>query len=132
MAVKGKTTATKVPEGLWSKCPKCEQIVYNKELEGNGKFCPKCQYSFPLNALERVAMLLDEGTAVELDANMEPADPLDFMDGKIYKEKITANKKKTGSNDAIWSGTGKCEGVNVVLGVMNFAYMGGSMGSVVG
>lgn len=125
-------TKKDMPEGLWSKCPKCEQIIFNKELDANGRVCSKCQYCFPLKALERVAMLLDEGGIKELDKDIAPSDPLNFMDGKFYKEKIRTNQKKTGSLDAIWTGTGKLDGLDVVLGVMEFAFMGGSMGCVVG
>ena len=132
MAVEKKGPAKPIPEGLWTKCAKCEQIVYNKELIANLKVCPKCGNCFTLNATERVAQLLDEGTAKELDADIEPTDPLDFLDGKLYKDKIKSSQKKTGKKDAIWSGTGQIEGKNVALGVMDFSYMGGSMGSVVG
>jgi len=121
-----------IPEGLWTKCPKCDQIIYNKELETNLRVCSKCSYSFPLKAAERVALLLDEGTASEMDADMESADPLNFIDGKIYKEKIAGSQKKSGLKDAIWTGAGKLDGHEVVLGVMDFNFMGGSMGSVVG
>ncbi len=121
-----------VPEGLWTKCAKCEQIVYNKELSQNLKVCPKCGYCFPLSAAERINLLLDEGTAVEMDADMESTDPLQFLDGKIYSSKLEAAKKKSGMKDAVWTGTGKLDGLDVVLGVMDFKFMGGSMGSVVG
>ncbi|MFN0117064.1 MAG: acetyl-CoA carboxylase, carboxyltransferase subunit beta [Elusimicrobiota bacterium] len=121
-----------MPEGLWVKCPKCDQIVYNKELLTNNKVCPKCQYCFPLKAIERVTLLLDEGTFTEMDPTMVSSDPLEFLDGKVYKDKIAASQKKTGMNDAIWTGKGKINGLEVVLGVMDFSFMGGSMGSVVG
>jgi len=132
MPVEGKRSKKKMPEGLWSKCPKCDQIVYNKELDENGKVCPKCNYCFPLSSRERINQLLDAGTEKELDANLEPTDPLNFLDGKVYKEKIIASQKKSGVKDAVWTGTGKLEGLNVVMGVMDFGFMGGSMGSVVG
>lgn len=132
MPVEGKGPKKKIPEGLWSKCPKCDQIVYNKELAENGKICPKCNYSYPLSSKERVAQLLDEGTVKELDADMAPADPLGFLDGKMYKEKAVSSYKKTGRRDAIWTGTGSLDGIDVALGVMDFGFLGGSMGSVVG
>lgn len=131
MAVESKKTKS-MPEGLWTKCAKCEQIVYNKELVANKKVCPKCGYCFPLKASERVALIFDEGTAKEFDAGMEAADPLEFLDGKVYKEKVVSNQKKSGQKDAIWSGKGKIDGLEAVLGVMDFHFMGGSMGSVVG
>lgn len=121
-----------MPEGLWTKCDKCDQIVYNKELVANHKVCPKCGYCFPLNALERVALLFDRGSEKEIDANMESADPLEFIDGKMYKDKTKASQKKTNMKDAIWTGYGKIDGADVALGVMDFHFMGGSMGSVVG
>jgi acetyl-CoA carboxylase carboxyl transferase subunit beta len=132
MAVEKGDSKTSIPEGLWTKCPKCDQIIYNKELETALKVCAKCGYSFPLRATERVALLLDEGSVVELDAEMESSDPLEFLDGKLYKEKAAASKKKTGSKDAAWTGTGTIDGMPVALGVMDFSFMGGSMGSVVG
>jgi acetyl-CoA carboxylase carboxyl transferase subunit beta len=121
-----------IPEGMWSKCPKCDQIVYNKELEENLKVCPKCGFCHPLTIQERIAQLLDEGTAHELDSEMEPTDPLNFLDGKTYKEKLKTSSKKTGLTDAVWTGTGKMDGFEVVIGIMDFNFMGGSMGSVVG
>jgi acetyl-CoA carboxylase carboxyl transferase subunit beta len=132
VAVEKKGPAKPIPEGLWTKCVKCDQIVYNKELVTNLKVCPKCGNCFPLNAKERVAMLLDEGSQKELDEKIEPSDPLDFLDGKLYKDKTKASQKKTGMRDAVWTGRGTIDGKPVVLGVMDFSFMGGSMGSVVG
>lgn len=134
MAVKKEKAAkaSSMPEGLWTKCAKCDQIIYNKELEENHRVCSKCGYSFPLKALDRVKLFIDEGTAVEIDANMQSADPLNFLDGKVYKEKTISNQKKSGMKDAVWTGTGKLDGYNVAIGVMDFGFMGGSMGSVVG
>lgn len=132
MAVEKKSSKPTIPEGLWTKCSKCDQIVYNKELDLNLKVCTKCGNCFPLKASERVAMLLDAGTEQEFDAKMESGDPLNFLDGKVYKEKILLSQKKSGMKDAIWTGQGKLEGYDVVLGVMDFSFMGGSMGSVVG
>lgn len=132
MAVEKKSQKNVIPEGLWTKCNKCDQIIYNKELETNLRVCTKCGYSFPLKASERVALLLDEGTGTELDEGMQSADPLNFLDGKVYKEKVVANQKKTGNKDAIWTGYGRINNMDVALGVMDFGFMGGSMGSVVG
>ncbi len=132
MAVEGKGPKKKIPEGLWSKCPKCDQIVYNKELAENGKICPKCNYCFSLSSRERVHQLLDEGTSKEMDVDLAPTDPLNFLDGKNYKEKTKASQKKTNRKDAVWTGTGLLDGLPVTLGVMDFSFMGGSMGSVVG
>jgi acetyl-CoA carboxylase carboxyl transferase subunit beta len=132
MPVEKSSPKSDMPEGLWTKCVKCDQIIYNKELETNLKVCSKCGYSFPLRANERIALLLDEGTVQELDADMQSGDPLEFLDGKVYKEKVASNQKKSGLKDAVWTGTGKMDGLDVVLGIMDFSFMGGSMGSVVG
>jgi acetyl-CoA carboxylase carboxyl transferase subunit beta len=132
MAAQAKSKKKEIPDGLWTKCSKCETIVYNKELVEKQKICPKCGYNFPLTSLERVKLLLDEGTIKELDADMEFADLLNFLDGKIYKEKSKSNQKKTSMKDAIWTGTGKIDGTDAALGVMDFFFLGGSMGSVVG
>jgi len=132
MVVDTKGPKKEIPEGIWSKCPKCSRILYKKELDSNSKVCVKCGFCFPLSADERVALLLDENTSEEIDENIEPTDPLDFIDGKNYKEKIIKNQGKTLSKDAVWTGYGKLEGLNVVLGAMDFRFMGGSMGSVVG
>lgn len=114
-----------IPEGLWAKCKKCEQIIYQKELEENFKICPKCGYYFRLNPRERIALLVDEKTFKEYDAKMFSSDPLKFPD---YAKKIAGATV----NDAIVTGEGKMGGRKVVLGIMNFEFMGGSMGSVVG
>lgn len=114
-----------IPEGLWTKCKKCEQIIYQKELEENLKICPKCGYYFRLNARERIKLLIDDKTFKEYDAKMASSDPLQFPD---YSKKINAATV----NDAIVTGEGKIGGHGVVIGVMNFEFMGGSMGSVVG
>jgi acetyl-CoA carboxylase carboxyl transferase subunit beta len=132
MAAAAKNKKKEIPEGLWTKCKKCDAIVFNKELIEKMKICPKCGYNFPLLALERVKLLLDEGTDVEFDKNMEASDPIGFLDGKIYKEKVKSNQKNSGMKDAIWTGKGKMDGLDVVLCVMEFAFLGGSMGSVVG
>lgn len=133
MAVeKKKGPMKRMPEGLWVKCTKCEQIVYKKELVENLKVCPKCGYCMALRASERVALLLDADTVKEMDSNLESADPLDFLDGKAYKDKVISSQKKSGMKDAVWTGKGKMDDLEVVLGVMDFSFMGGSMGSVVG
>jgi len=132
MMVKKKKKKSEGPENLWTKCPKCDQIVYNKELVENLKVCTKCSYCFPLFAEERVHQLLDNGTERESNASLEPNDPLDFLDGKNYKDKVKKSRARTKTNDAVWTGTGEINGLKVVLGVMDFLFMGGSMGSVVG
>jgi acetyl-coenzyme A carboxylase carboxyl transferase subunit alpha len=120
-----------IPEGLWTRCPKCLEILYNKELEKNLKVCPKCGYHFKLGALERIYQLADEGTFYELDANLESVDALSF-DGEIYLEKLKSDREKTGINEAIVTGRCKIEDYPCLLGVFDFGFIGGSMGSVVG
>lgn len=121
-----------VPEGLWTKCKKCEQIIFNKELENNLKVCPKCGYYFTMTAKERKQMLLDENTFTEIDAHLEPRDVLGFTDLQPYTNRISIGTKKTGLKDAIITGEGKIGGKNIVIGILDFYFLGGSMGSVVG
>lgn len=121
-----------IPAGLWTKCPETGEIVYNKELEENWMVVRKSGYHFPLQARRRVALLIDEGTFVEHDASLGSKDPLSFVDNKPYPERIAASQKKTGEKDAVVSGMGELHGLPVSLAVMDFAFNGGSMGSVVG
>jgi acetyl-CoA carboxylase carboxyl transferase subunit beta len=118
-----------VPAGLWTKCPKCGAVVYAKELERNLKVCPKCGFHHRLTAEERLAATLDEGTFEEADAALTSGDPLRF-DG--YREKLAEARQKTGNADAIITGIGLIEGCRTAIGALDFTFMGGSMGSVVG
>jgi acetyl-CoA carboxylase carboxyl transferase subunit beta len=122
----------KVPEGLWTKCPNCAEIIYSKEVEKNLQVCPKCNYHFRISAQKRLALILDEKSFVEYDASMMSVDFLDFKDTKSYKDRIKATVAKGGSKDAIICGSGKIEGIPVEVAVFDFSFMGGSMGSVVG
>jgi acetyl-CoA carboxylase carboxyl transferase subunit beta len=122
----------KVPEGLWTKCPNCAEIIYSKEVEKNLQVCPKCNYHFRITAQKRLALILDEESFVEHDAGMMSVDFLDFKDTKSYKDRIKATVAKGGSKDAIICGSGKIEGIPVEIAVFDFSFMGGSMGSVVG
>ncbi len=122
----------KIPEGLWIKCNSCKEIIYRKEVENNHKVCPKCGYHFPISVEERITQLVDEGTFKEFDSHLAPEDPLEFKDSIKYKHRLKNYQKKTGYNDAIVIGIGAIEGHQIVLGVLNFSFMGGSMGSVVG
>jgi len=122
----------KIPEGLWVKCESCREIIYKKEIDKNLKICPKCNYHFRISALERLKLLVDEGSFVEMDAGLSSHDPLNFKDKVIYKEKLEENKRKTGLEDAAISGEAMVEGHPVNLVIMDFAFIGGSMGSVVG
>ena len=121
-----------VPDGLWIKCDKCAEIIYKKELEKNFSVCPKCDYHFRIGSETYVKLLFDEGTFKEINANIKSADPLDFVDAKKYSEKYAATVKKTGLNEAVHTGRGKIEGHSVVMALMDFRFLGGSMGSVVG
>ena len=123
---------SKVPEGLWVKCDSCRQILYNKELARNFKICPKCHFHFRLSAPERLRMLFDDGEYVELDANLRSSDPLKFRDSKKYRDRLRDAEENVGPSDAIVIASGTLEGVPVVIGAMEFFFMAGSMGSVVG
>ena len=118
-----------LPDGLWTKCPKCNEILFNKELEKNLRVCNKCGYHYRLGAYDRIGITVDDGTFEERNAELTPANPLDFPD---YEMKINRDQTKTGLNDAIVTGTGEIGGHRVVIGVADFSFMGGSMGGVVG
>jgi len=119
----------KIPEGLWVKCDNCKEIIYRKEVEKNFKVCPKCDYHFRISASERLPYLVDEGSFVEVEDGLSPKDFLNFKD---YKDKLKSSRKKTGLKDAVISGEAKIGGKPVSIVVMDFDFMGGSMGSVVG
>jgi len=121
-----------MPEGLWTKCKNCEEIIYSKEIERNLNVCPKCDYHFRISARERIALVIDEGTFVETDAGMTSVDFLKFKDSKKYSERIKAAVKKSGGGDAVITGFGMMNGQEVVVAVFDFGFLGGSMGSVVG
>ncbi len=122
----------KVPEGLWIKCNHCGEILYKKEIERNLGTCMRCNYHFRITPQERVSMILDEGSFEEMDKEIEPTDPLHFKDQKRYVDRLKSNQKQAGSKEAIICGAGRISGIDVMLGVFNFGFMGGSMGSVVG
>jgi acetyl-CoA carboxylase carboxyl transferase subunit beta len=121
-----------VPEGLWSRCTKCSEIVYTKELERNAKVCPKCGYHFRLDVDERMRLLLDDGAPEELWAELQPADPLGFTDSVPYRDRLASYQARTGRRDAVTVVAGEIEAIGVLLAVMDYSFMGGSMGSVVG
>lgn len=124
--------SVKVPLGLWVKCENCGEIVYKKEAERNLDVCPKCNYHFRISAATRIGIIVDEGTFVEHNAGTGPVDALDFKDLKRYRDRIKASQKATGLNDAIVTGEGLIGGQKAMVGVFEFSFMGGSMGSVVG
>jgi len=121
-----------MPEGLWTKCKNCEEIIYSKEIERNLNVCPKCDYHFRISARERIALVIDDGTFVETDAQMSSIDFLKFKDSKKYSDRLKAAVKKNGDGDAVITGSGMMNGQEVVAAVFDFAFLGGSMGSVVG
>jgi acetyl-CoA carboxylase carboxyl transferase subunit beta len=122
----------KIPEGLWVKCDSCKEIVYKKEIDRNLKVCPKCNYHFRISARERLKLLVDEGSFTEFDGDLLSGDPLDFKDTLSYKDRVKEYQKKSGLKEAVISGEALIKGYPVNLVVMDFSFMGGSMGSVVG
>ena len=125
-------TKRNVPEGLWTKCSACSAVLYKPELDRNLAVCPKCSNHMPITARVRLEQFLDPGEKREIAASLEPADPLKFRDHKKYRERIAAAQKKTGEKDALIAMVGKLAGQDTVVCAFEFAYMGGSMGSVVG
>ena len=121
-----------VPEGLWEKCERCGAVLYRPELEENLEVCPKCNFHMPIRARARLAALLDEGMGHEIGAALGPTDVLKFKDQKKYSDRIKAAQKSTGERDALIAMEGKLKGHDLVAAAFDFAYMGGSMGSVVG
>jgi acetyl-CoA carboxylase carboxyl transferase subunit beta len=121
-----------VPEGLWIRCPQCKATIFRKEAESRHNVCPECEYHFYVPAQDRIAQLLDEDSFEEWFTDLKPRDPLGFKDRITYDERIKAEQAKTGMNDAAVVGKGFIRGRPVVFGVTDFAFMAGSMGSVVG
>jgi acetyl-CoA carboxylase carboxyl transferase subunit beta len=121
-----------IPDGLWTKCEDCGEVLYNKTLEENLKVCPKCNYHFILGAYDRLQMLIEKDTFLEYDREMESADPLDFKGPKTYKEKLVADQAATGLKDAVVTGEGLIEDTKTVIAVTDSRFIMGSMGSVVG
>lgn len=121
-----------IPEGLWTKCEECGEVIYNKTLEEELKVCSKCDYHFTLSAPERVAQLMDTGTFVEMDQDLFSADPLNFQGPKSYRNKLKEDQTATGLTDAVITGEGLLEGSRIALGVTDSRFIMGSMGSVVG
>ena len=121
-----------IPKGLWTKCPKSGEIVYNKELKENHMVVAKSGYHFALTAPDRIDLLLDEGSFEEKDTGLTAVDSLEFVDTQAYKERLDRYRKKSGLADAMVSGSGTIEGIPVSIAVMDFRFAGASMGSVVG
>ncbi|ACT50789.1 MULTISPECIES: acetyl-CoA carboxylase, carboxyltransferase subunit beta [Methylovorus] len=121
-----------VPEGLWSKCPSCESVLYRTDLEKNAEVCPKCGYHNRISARARLAMLLDEEGRSEIGAEVQPVDPLKFKDSKRYADRIKSSQADVGETDSLIVLQGSIKAVPVVAAAFEFKFMGGSMGSVVG
>ena len=122
----------KIPEGLWVKCDGCKEIVYKKEIDRNLMVCPKCNYHFRISARERLKLLIDDGSFIEIDEMLVSVDPLNFKDKISYKDRLIEKQKATGLKEAVISGDALIKGYPVSLVIMDFSFMGGSMGSVVG
>ncbi len=123
---------TVIPEGLWVKCDSCKEIIYRKEVLARANVCPKCNYHFRISARERLTALFDNGIYEELDLGIVATDPLRFTDTKPYKDRLKHYREKSGMEDAVINAAGRMGGSPVVISAMEYAFMGGSMGSVVG
>jgi acetyl-CoA carboxylase carboxyl transferase subunit beta len=121
-----------IPDGMWTKCNGCSEIIHKKQLEQNLFTCPKCNFHFRIGSKEYFEILLDGGKFKEMDKKMRSIDPLGFVDTKAYAGRITATIKKTGLYDAVRTCEGMMNGIPVIVACMDFAFIGGSMGSVVG
>ena len=121
-----------IADGLWTKCNSCGSVAYTKDLKANQLVCPECNYHNRVDSDDRIEQLIDADTWNPLDENIRPLDPLEFRDRKDYKARLQDYQAKTGLTDAVKTGTGLIDGLPVALGVMDFRFMGGSMGSVVG
>jgi acetyl-CoA carboxylase carboxyl transferase subunit beta len=124
--------ASRVPEGLWVKCPGCSQIIYNKDLATNLNVCPKCAHHFRITAAERLRMLFDDAEWTEYDRELMSTDPLLFTDTKPYRARLDASIRATGLKDAVIVGSGRIDGIETIVAAMEYEFIGGSMGVVVG
>ena len=121
-----------IPEGLWVKCDNCKEIIYKKEVARNANVCPKCNYHFRISARERLEAIFDDGRYREIDHGIAPVDALGFVDTKPYAARLVSYRKSTGLEDAVISTEGLMGGLPVIVAAMEYGFMGGSMGSVVG
>jgi acetyl-CoA carboxylase carboxyl transferase subunit beta len=122
----------KPPDSLWIKCSSCNEMIYRRVIERNFQVCPKCNYHFQIPARRRIECVADPGTFVEYDEGLVSGDPLEFKDTKRYPHRIKESQESTGQKDAVICGEGKIEGQPVMIGIFEFNFMGGSLGSVVG
>nr|YP_009391967.1 acetyl-CoA carboxylase carboxyl transferase subunit beta [Periphykon beckeri]ARW60315.1 acetyl-CoA carboxylase carboxyl transferase subunit beta [Periphykon beckeri] len=127
-----KHSSSELKHALWIKCNKCDFLMYYKSLESNHQVCPKCNYHFPTSSHDRINHLFDVNSWSSLDNNLSSTDPLGFSDRKLYSSRLLDMKLKTGLSDAVQTGLALINGINVACGIMDFRFMGGSMGSVVG
>ena len=132
MPIKFPISRRVAPTDAWTKCPSCDAQVFNKQLERNQRLCPSCGHHFRMSVGERIDLLLDPGTFEERDAGLEAVDRLGFHDDRPYPHRLEASRVKTGLRDAVVWGTGAIDGRRVAIGIFDFRFMGGSMGSVVG
>jgi acetyl-CoA carboxylase carboxyl transferase subunit beta len=123
---------SRVPEGLWVKCPGCTQLIYKKDLEQNLNVCPKCAHHFRVTAAERLKALFDDGVYQEHFSNLTSTDPLQFTDTKPYRDRLEKTIATTGLSDAVVIATGRLDSLDVVVAAMEYSFIGGSMGVVVG
>ncbi len=130
--VKGATYKRDIPDGLWIKCAACGEALFSKELQSNLQVCPKCDFHFRLRAHERIAQLADADTFTQMDTQLRSIDPLNFVDTRRYTERLKDAYAKVGPEEGVITGVCTIDGIPVALGVMNFYFLGGSMGSVVG
>jgi len=130
--IKTERRTRSIPEGLWSKCPACDAVLYRAELERNLFVCPKCEHHMRISARVRLDKFLDAGSGKEVFANLEPLDPLKFKDTKRYRDRLLQSQKAVDEKDALIAMTGEVGKVPVVVCAFEFKFMGGSMGSVVG
>lgn len=130
--IKESQSSREMPDGLWTKCPSCSTVIYRKELQEEAYTCKTCDHHFRIGASKYIDLLIDEGTWQELDNNVRSADPLEFVDTRPYKARLKEAYSRTDLPDAVTTGTGKLHGMPVAFGCMNFGFIGGSMGSVVG
>jgi acetyl-CoA carboxylase carboxyl transferase subunit beta len=127
-----KSKSSRVPEGLWVKCAGCAQAIYNKDLAANANVCPKCGHHFRMGSAERLRLLFDDQKWIEYDKDLVSTDPLEFKDTKPYRARLEASIEATGLKDAIIVGSGRVEGIETMVASMEYGFIGGSMGVVVG
>jgi acetyl-CoA carboxylase carboxyl transferase subunit beta len=130
--IKTRRRTRSVPEGLWSKCPGCDSVLYRAEVERNVYVCPKCSHHMRIGARQRLELFLDPGSVQEVAPGLEPQDPLKFKDSKRYRDRLIQAQKATGEQDALVVARGTLKGRPVVVAAFEFKFLGGSMGSVVG